>query len=116
MSNELSPKGKYMPDDLSRMEKEIRELGKQVDGVMEKVDLRNDSLMELEEDLKLTLMLLKGNELNKEDTGLIGTVVDLKARVIKLEKFRDRAIYLIVGFSFGAGWAISDIIKRVFTK
>lgn len=60
--------------------------------------------------------ILSGNEYDKNDTGIVGDVRQLKARVYKLERWKDRVVYFLIGASFAAGWTISDLITRFFTK
>lgn len=59
------------------------------------------------------LQLLQGNQLDKSDTGLIGSVKDMITRVIKLEKWRDRLVAGIVGLSIPAGIGIKEIILGI---
>lgn len=40
---------------------------------------------------------LKGDPLDPDDRGLIGSHRALKSRVVKLEKFRDRSVALFMG-------------------
>jgi hypothetical protein len=60
--------------------------------------------------------ILSGNEYDKNDTGIVGDVRQLKARVAKLERWKDRVIYFLIGASFAAGWTISDLLTRFFSK
>lgn len=59
--------------------------------------------------------ILSGNELDKNDSGVVGDVRQLKARVTKLERWKDRVVYVLIGASFGAGWTISDILQKFFS-
>jgi len=59
--------------------------------------------------------ILSGNEFDKSDNGIVGDVRVLKQRVAKLERWKDRVVYFLIGASFAAGWTISDIITRFFT-
>lgn len=54
--------------------------------------------------------LMQGNEFDDEDKGLIGRVNDVYKRLEKLEKLRDRAMYVIVGMSLPAGVGIGQLI------
>lgn len=55
------------------------------------------------------LLLIRGNDLNKEDSGLVGTVNDIDERVIRLEKFKDRMIAVAIGMTVPAGIGIKEI-------
>lgn len=69
-------------------------------------------------DIKVTsiLTLLKGNELDKSDRGLIGEIKDHDKRLTGLEKLRDRLVWFIIGLSIPAGYGIIDIVKNITTK
>lgn len=60
--------------------------------------------------------MLSGNDLDRNDNGLVGDVRQLKLRVAKLERWKDRVIYFLIGASFAAGWTISDLLTRFFSK
>lgn len=62
------------------------------------------------------LQLLKGNELDKDDKGMIGIQNSHESRIQRLEKLLDRGIYFILGLSAFAGWGIIDIIQKVIIK
>ncbi|MCO5238881.1 MAG: hypothetical protein M9904_02390 [Chitinophagaceae bacterium] len=55
------------------------------------------------------LQLLRGNDLDKQDTGLVGVVNDIDARVIRLEKWKDRLIAGIIGMSVPASIGLKEI-------
>lgn len=58
--------------------------------------------------------ILSGNDLDKNDNGVVGDVRQLKMRVARLERWKDRAVYLLIGASFVAGWTIPDILQKIF--
>lgn len=62
------------------------------------------------------IALLQGNELDDEDTGLIGTINDMMARLIKLEKLKDRISYIVIGMSLPAGYGITKLIAAFGDK
>lgn len=80
----------YLNDQIKQLEKQMREI---------------------DEKLTRMLMMLTGNVLDKNDTGFIGKVNDLESRMEKLEKFRDKAVYLIIGASLTTGFGISKVIE-----
>lgn len=112
-----------MPADIDRLEGEMKKLYRYVETCNENIDKGNDMVKATNEKIDSTnkhldkiLEVLTGNDLDATDNGMIGQVKELNARVLKLERFKDKAIYIMVGFSFGAGWAISDIIDKLFIK
>lgn len=58
--------------------------------------------------------MLSGSEFDKNDNGLVGDVRQLKVRVAKLERWKDRVIYFLIGASFFAGWTIPDLLSKLF--
>lgn len=69
-------------------------------------------------DLKVekVLRLLTGNELDKDDKGMIGVQNDHEKRISQLEKLRDRLIWFAFGLTFFAGWGVIDIVQKVLLK
>lgn len=117
------PKKMIMATDLDSLSKDMTTLYNRVDTCMDKVDLGNDiardtqaKLAETNYKVEKVLNVLQGNDLDDEDAGLIGDYRVLKSRIDKLEKRIDRYVYIIIGFAFGTGYAISDIISKMFTK
>jgi hypothetical protein len=67
--------------------------------------------------LSRIMILLTGNKhLDRNDNGLIGLINEIKDDVSSLKKWRDRALWIVIGMSFPAGvgtWElISNIIKH----
>lgn len=62
------------------------------------------------------LTLLKGNDLDESDRGLIGNIKDHHKRIVALERVRDRLFWFMLGMSIPASWGIIDIIKKILTK
>lgn len=71
-----------------------------------------------EVDKKVTsiLGLLKGNELDKEDKGMIGVQNNHEERLSSLEKIKDRGMYFLIGLSIPAGWGVIDILQKILIK
>lgn len=99
-------------EEVKRLERDVKSLYGRIDLCMEKVDKVQDSTEALNDDLKEVLHLLKGNPLNEKDNGIVGTVIESKAKIEKLEKFKDKVIYVLIGASLTAGYALSDIINK----
>jgi hypothetical protein len=110
------PKLVVMPGDLEKLESRVKDLTNRFDMFMESEDKRVEAQNEMDIDMKLLLLLLKGNEMNPEDKGVVGTINELKREVASLKRFKDKTVYLLIGFSFGAGWAISDFISKFLAK
>lgn len=71
---------------------------------------------ELKKKLDEVLSLLRGNILDKNDQGFIGSVNDLEKRVTGLEKWRDRIIWTLVGMGIPASVGMIEILKKIFLK
>jgi len=67
-------------------------------------------LKDLKENVHAILALLRGNEIDKDDKGHLGIVNDHENRISKLEKLKDKAIYILIGMSIPAGFGIANII------
>jgi hypothetical protein len=65
--------------------------------------------------LNSILTLLKGHELDNEEGGMVGQVHGIDKRLVKIETFKDRVIYVAIGVSIPASWGIIDIISKVIT-
>lgn len=83
------------------------------DRTIEEVVFRMEGM---EQNLTRILSLLAGNSLDRNDSGVVGQMAQLKARVEKLEKWKDKAVYTIIGLAFGAGWGISDLLSKIFNR
>lgn len=80
---------------------------------MERIEEKMDSLADEVHDIK---QILLGNDMMKNDTGMIGKILDQEKRIGLLERWKDRAfIALIVAGGFG-GWGITDLIMKLFIK
>jgi hypothetical protein len=71
---------------------------------------------ELKKKLDEVLSLLRGNTLDKNDQGFIGSVNDLEKRVTSLEKWRDRIIWMVIGMGLPASVGVIEILKKIFIK
>ena len=70
----------------------------------------------LDQKVSSILVLLRGNELDKEDKGMIGVENDHEKRIARMEKIIDRGTWLLIGTSLFAGWGILDIIRKLLIK
>jgi hypothetical protein len=92
-----------MQSDIDNIEKQLRSMNATFEHFMERVDKSLDERMEIEEDLKILLILLKGNKMNSSDKGLIGVINDISNRLLKLEQLKNKFIWWIAGFGVGFG-------------
>lgn len=68
---------------------------------------------ELKKKLDEVLSLLRGNILDKNDQGFIGSVNDLERRVSGLEKWKDRIVWMFIGMSIPASIGIVEILRKL---
>lgn len=69
---------------------------------------------ELKMKLDEVLSLLRGNKLDANDKGYIGSVNDLEKRVSTLEKWKDRIVWLFIGMGLPASVGVIEILKKIF--
>lgn len=72
------------------------------------------SIENLDANVTAIRSFLSGNELDREDKGLVGKVNDHSMRIRKLEKQRDMAIYWCLGLAFPTGIGTWELIQKVF--
>jgi hypothetical protein len=67
-------------------------------------------------DTKVTgiIAFLRGNELDKEDKGLVGRVNEIERRTENLEKWRDRIFWALIGMGLPAGVGTWELVKSIF--
>ncbi len=75
-----------------------------------------DKVDEIGEKVTSILTLIRGNVLDKNDQGVIGTVDDLIKRVTTLEKWKDRMVWMVIGMGLPASVGIMEILKKIFLK
>jgi uncharacterized protein YydD (DUF2326 family) len=83
----------------------------------------NVKLATLIDQNKSIMDLLKGNPLNANDRGMLGEIQKLhekddaiEKRITKLEKFKDRMVYVGAGMGLVGGWGITDLLGKIFSK
>lgn len=77
-----------------------------LEGQIETVDRKVSSI----------LTILRGNDMDKHDNGMIGMQNDHENRIAALERLKDRAIWFFVGLSFPAVYGIAEIIGKLTAK
>lgn len=70
---------------------------------------------ELKKKLDEVLSLLRGNILDKNDQGFIGSVNDLERRMTNLEKWKDRIVWMFIGMGIPASIGIVEILRKLLT-
>lgn len=116
-----------MPNDLERIDRHLDILSSRIDHVVQMAERQNEMLQkreacfeELEENSKLTMILLAGNELNESDKGLVGSINELRKefssykesnhlRLVNLEKFKDRMMWFAGGITTTIGFLIAAV-------
>ncbi len=88
---------------------EIQHLERQVDSVEKKVS-------SVERKVDSILVILQGNEMDREDKGMIGQTNDHEKRIQALEKMKDRIFWFLIGLSAFASWGLMDIIEKIVFK
>jgi predicted nucleotidyltransferase len=99
-----------------QLEKDVKTLFRSVDQCTEKVDKINDKLEKVDDDVRELLNLIKGHPMNRHDFGFIGLVLDNKKKIEKLERFKDRIIWIVVGMSTASGYGISSFVSWLTHK
>lgn len=75
-----------------------------------------DVLQEVNAKVSGVMAFLRGNDLDREDKGLVGKVNDHATRIKKLEKQRDTILYILIGGSIPTGVGVWELIKNVLLK
>lgn len=71
----------------------------------------------IEKKVDKILTILSGDkEFDSTDVGMIGEMADMRKRLEKLEKWKDRVLYFLIGAGFVGGYTISDLLAKLFTK
>ncbi len=83
---------------------------------MDNVQHLERQVAEVDTKVSSILQLLKGNDLDKDDRGMIGMQTNHEERLTSLEKIKDRLVYFCLGISIPAGWGIIDIIQKIILK
>lgn len=69
---------------------------------------------EVNDKVSRILIMLIGNEYDKDDKGFIGQVNHLEKRVEVLEKWKDRAIWVFIGMGIPSGVGIWQLLNEIF--
>lgn len=90
------------------MATELEMIHQRIDGVETTVENINKNV-------NLMVILLRGNEFDKSDGGMIGDNNDMKRRLERLEKFKDKMIWVLTGAGVVTGLNLVQLIDMVIT-
>lgn len=68
---------------------------------------------EMSRNINKILELLTGNDLDPNDNGHIGEIKDLRERVKTLERWKDRALWIMVGMSVTSSFSMAALIGKL---
>jgi hypothetical protein len=75
-----------------------------------------EKLVSVERKVSTILDLIAGNNLNKDDKGIVGKVVSHDDRLDDLEKWRDRLVWTVIGMGLPASVGIWEILRKIILK
>jgi hypothetical protein len=75
-----------------------------------------EKLISVERKVSTILDLIAGNNLNKDDKGIVGKVVSHDDRLDDLEKWRDRLVWTVIGMGLPASVGIWEILRKIILK
>ncbi len=75
-----------------------------------------EAILKLQRDVHQILELLRGNDLDRNDGGLVGIVSKNKDRIEKLEKLKDRFTWILIGMTAPTSFGIMQLVGWVFDK
>lgn len=85
---------------------EMEIINERIDGVENKIE-------NIDKNVNLMVILLRGNQFDSNDKGMIGKQSDQDKRIERLEKFKDKAIWFLVGAGVIGGLNLVQIIDAV---
>lgn len=81
--------------------------------VQERINGVESKVNKIDRNVDLMVILLRGNEFDKSDGGMIGDQNELKRRVDRLEKFKDRMFWVLVTAAGITGLNLVQVIDMV---
>lgn len=75
-----------------------------------------ERLDRIDENLKLVLLLVKGNHLDTSDKGMTGKVADQELRIRKMEDNQKKVAYTFAGMCAIAGYAGLKLLQTLFAS
>lgn len=84
-----------------------------IDGVQNMIGSTNKTVHSMNESVKKMVILLQGNDFDKNDNGMIGEVTELRERVARLEKFKDRMFWVVVTACTILGISLPSFVQYI---
>lgn len=92
---------------------EMEIINERIDGVEDKIENINNKVENMNKNVDLMVILLRGNEFDKSDNGMIGEQNDLKRRVERLENFKDRMFWVLMTAAAITGLNLVQLVNMV---
>lgn len=84
-----------------------------IDDVETMIGNTNTTVNSMNDNVKKMVILLQGNDFDKNDHGMIGKHTEMEKRLERLEKFKDRAIWVLVTAAAITGLNIFQLIDLI---
>lgn len=102
-------------DLMQQLSTDVKNVEKKFDDRFQEFDNKIDIMNQR---MERVLVALSGNDgIDKDDKGLIGKVNTLESRLKVVEKWKDRAVWVLIGAtipaSYGVANFVSDILKAL---
>lgn len=81
--------------------------------INERIDGVEDRLGEIHKNVNLMVILLRGNEFDKSDGGMIGDQNEMKRRLERLERFKDKMTWVFVGAGLVTGLNLVQLVDLI---
>lgn len=75
----------------------------------------DEQILRIERTLEKITILISGNDLDDNDSGLAGVVDTISKRLVKIERTIDRAKWVFYGVAFTTGYGVAEFISDMFT-
>jgi hypothetical protein len=92
---------------------EMQIINGRIDGVEQMIGSTNKTVHSMNDNVKKMVILLQGNDFDKNDNGMIGEVTELRKRVARLEKFKDRMFWVILTAATVTGLSIPQLVEWI---
>lgn len=81
--------------------------------ITERIDTVENKIENIDKNVNLMVILLRGNEFDSNDRGMIGKQSEQDRRIERLEKFKDKMIWVMVGAGVIGGLNLVQVIDMV---
>lgn len=79
----------------------------------ERIDGVEGTLGQVNKNVNLMVILLRGNEFDSNDRGMIGKQSEQDRRIDRLEKFKDKMIWVMVGAGMIGGVNLFQLVGAI---